>query len=68
MATDGSNWCIGRFGDDYNWWTHEASDNIFHDIAVGILDPKQIEHKTDLLSQLKQYRLSDKIINGAFIL
>ncbi|MDR1891195.1 MAG: hypothetical protein LBQ23_03405 [Puniceicoccales bacterium] len=67
MATDESNWCIVQLGDDYNWWIHEASDNTFYDTDLGILDPKQVEHMADLLSQLKQYGLSDEIINSAFI-
>ncbi|MDR1173525.1 MAG: hypothetical protein LBK24_01885 [Puniceicoccales bacterium] len=67
MAMDAGKWCIVRLGDDYNWWVHEASDDTFCDTELGILDPKQIEHMTDLLDQLKQYGLDDEVVNGAFI-
>jgi hypothetical protein len=67
MAMEEDKWCVVRLDDDYNWWVHEVSDNTFYDTELGILDPKQVEHMTDLLSQLKQYGLDDEIVSNAFI-
>jgi hypothetical protein len=55
-------------GEDGNWWVHDISDEIVSDVEMtGILDPKQVEHMVDLLSQLRKYGLNDEIVNGAFI-
>ena len=68
MSVDRKNWCIVQLGEDYNWWVHEASDDINVDAEMdGILDPKQVDHMSDLLTQLRPYGLSDEIVNNAFI-
>jgi hypothetical protein len=68
MVDEKGSWCIVCMGDDCNWWVYEASDEINFDTeSSGILDPKQVEHMIDMLSQLKQYGLSEEIVNGAFI-
>ncbi|MDR1433191.1 MAG: hypothetical protein LBI61_02515 [Puniceicoccales bacterium] len=66
-ADDRGNWCVIYLGDDYNWWVHDASDSVSSDVeSQGIIDPKQVEHMADLLSQLRQYGLNDEIVSCAF--
>lgn len=69
MTTDKSSWCIIRLGEDYNWWVHESSDDVHCDTEyAGILDPKQLERVSDLLSALRPYGLKDEVVNNALVL
>ncbi|MDR2737347.1 MAG: hypothetical protein LBB18_00180 [Puniceicoccales bacterium] len=68
MAANSGSWCVVYLGDDFNWWIQDMSDEVSPDTEMmGILDPKQVEHMVDLLSQLRKYGLNDEIVNGAFI-
>ncbi|MDR1595381.1 MAG: hypothetical protein LBR91_00445 [Puniceicoccales bacterium] len=63
-----NSWCVVCIGDDYNWWVHEAGDDVNLDAgSSGIIDPKQVEHMVDLLDQLRPYGLDNEIVSSAFI-
>lgn len=60
-------WCIARLGNDLNWWIQEISDEIHWDVdGLGIIDPRQLQHITDLLEPLQEYNFDPQIFENAF--
>lgn len=67
QATPNLDWCIVRLGKDMNWWVEEISDEIHWDVdGLGILDPRQFSHITDLLEPLQAYDFDPQIVENAF--
>ncbi len=67
QATPNLDWCTVRLGNDMNWWVEEISDEIHWDVdGLGILDPRQFSHITDLLEPLQAYDFEPQIVENAF--
>lgn len=62
-------WCTVRFDDATSkWWVKETSDPRHYDPdGLGILDPRQLPWVLDLLDPLREYGLSNEIIEAAFV-
>ncbi len=60
-------WCKARFGEDMNWWVQETSDPVHWDVdGLGIIDPRQFQHITELLEPLQEYGLQPELVDNAF--
>ena len=60
-------WCIGRLGEDGNWWLEETSNDIHWDLdGTGLIDPKQMSFINDSIEPLRDYGLESEIIDSAF--
>lgn len=60
-------WCKARLGEDMNWWVKETSDPLHWDIdGLGIIDPRQFQHITELLEPLQEYGLQNELVDDAF--
>jgi hypothetical protein len=61
-------WCIVRLGEDHNWWVDEVSDPVRWDVdGLSIVDPRQVDHLTDLVEALRDYGFDQDIMDAAFI-
>ncbi len=61
-------WCIVRLGDDHNWWVVETSDPVRWDVdGLSIIDPRQIQHLTELVDPLRDYGFDQDVFESAFI-
>ena len=61
-------WCIVRLGDDHNWWVAETSDPVRWDVdGLSIIDPRQIQHLTELVDPLRDYGFDQDVFEAAFI-
>jgi hypothetical protein len=62
-------WCTVRFdAATSKWWVKETSDPRHYDPdGLGILDPRQLPWILDLLDPLREYGLSNEIIEAAFV-
>ena len=61
-------WCIVHLGEDLNWWVDETSDDIHWDVdALGIIDPRQLDHVLDLLEALREYGYEPESAESAFL-
>lgn len=66
-STSKLNWCKARFGEDMNWWVQETSDPLHWDIdGLGIVDPRQFQHITELIEPLQEYGLQNELVDDAF--
>ena len=46
-------WCIVRLGENENWWVDSISDQENWDVDdLGIIDPKQFLHLSELLGSM----------------
>jgi hypothetical protein len=60
-------WCKARLGEDMNWWVKETSDPLHWDVdGLGIIDPRQFQHITELLEPLQEYGLQNELVDAAF--
>jgi len=60
-------WCKARLGEDMNWWIKETSDPLHWDVdGLGIIDPRQFQHITELLEPLQEYGLQNELVDDAF--
>ena len=62
-------WCTIRFKDkEGNWWVKENSDpKHYEPDGLGILDPFQFPWILDMLDPLREYGLSNEILEAAFV-
>jgi len=62
-------WCTIRLKKDTNrWWVKENSDSKHYDPdGLGILDPHQLPWILDNLDPLREYGLSNEILEAAFV-
>jgi len=50
-----------------NWWIKETSDPLHWDVdGLGIIDPRQFQHITELLEPLQEYGLQNELVDDAF--
>ena len=60
-------WCIVRLGKDENWWVESISDKENWDIDdLGIIDPKQFLHISELLDSMTEFGLDSQFVDEAF--
>ncbi|HVM61447.1 MAG TPA: hypothetical protein VMV72_11340 [Verrucomicrobiae bacterium] len=60
-------WIIARLGDDMNWWLAESSEDIFWgEGGRGLLDPRQVAHLADALSEYQPYGLRRHLFDASF--
>ena len=60
-------WCIVLLGDDNNWWVESISDNENWDLDdLGIIDPKQFLHISELLDSMTEFGLESQLVDEAF--
>ena len=60
-------WCKARLGEDMNWWVKETSDPVHWDVdGLGIIDPRQFQHITELPEPLQEYGLQNELVDDAF--
>ena len=61
-------WCIVRLGEDHNWWVGETSDPVHWDVdGLSIIDPRQVDHITELVEPLREYGFDANLFERAFI-
>jgi hypothetical protein len=62
-------WCTVKFDSKTSkWWLKETSDPRHYDPdGLGILDPRQLPWVLDQLDPLREYGLSNEIIEAAFV-
>ena len=62
-------WCTVRYDAAASrWWTKETSDpRHYEPDGLGVLDPRQLPWILDLLDPLREYGLSNEIIEAAFV-
>lgn len=67
QSTSKLTWCKARFGEDMNWWVQETSDPLHWDVeGLGIIDPRQFQHITELIEPLQEYGLQNELVDDAF--
>jgi len=60
-------WCIVRLNEDRNWWVESISDQENWDVEdLGIIDPKQFLHISELLDSMNEFGLDSQIVDEAF--
>jgi hypothetical protein len=60
-------WCIVRLGENENWWVDSISDHENWDVDdLGIIDPKQFLHFSELLDSMTEFGLESQMIDEAF--
>ena len=60
-------WCIVRREDDEKWWVDSISDKENWDVGdLGIIDPKQFLHISELLDSMIVYGLESQLVDEAF--
>ena len=62
-------WSTVRFDSKTSkWWVKETSDSRHYDPdGLGVLDPRQLPWVLDMLDPLREYGLSNEIIEAAFV-
>lgn len=62
-------WCTIRYKKETgNWWVKENSDPKHYDPdGLGILDPHQFPWVLDMMDPLREYGLSNEILEAAFV-
>ncbi|MFZ9682197.1 MAG: hypothetical protein ACO3DQ_03205 [Cephaloticoccus sp.] len=61
-------WCVVRLGEDHNWWVAETSDPVRWDVdGLSIIDPRQVDHLTELVDPLRDYGFDQDVFEAAFI-
>ena len=62
-------WCTIRFKEKAgNWWVKDNSDPKHYDPdGLGILDPFQLPWVLDMMDPLREYGLSNEILEAAFV-
>lgn len=62
-------WCTVRFDEPTaKWWAKETSDpRHYEPDGLGVLDPRQLPWVLDMLDPLREYGLSNEIIEAAFV-
>ena len=62
-------WCTIRFKEkEGNWWVKENSDpKHYEPDGLGILDPYQFPWILDMMDPLREYGLSNEILEAAFV-
>ncbi|MEI7651317.1 MAG: hypothetical protein WCJ96_04845, partial [Verrucomicrobiota bacterium] len=62
-------WCTIRFKEkEGNWWVKENSDpKHYEPDGLGILDPFQFPWVLDMMDPLREYGLSNEILEAAFV-
>jgi len=62
-------WCTVRFdAATSKWWAKETSDpRHYEPDGLGVLDPRQLPWVLDLLDPLREYGLSNEIVEAAFV-
>lgn len=67
QSTTKLSWCKARLGEDMNWWVLETSDPVHWDVdGLGIIDPRQFQHITELIEPLQEYGLQNELVDDAF--
>ncbi len=67
-ATSTLDWCVVRLGEDHNWWVAETSDPVRWDVdGLSIIDPRQVDHLTELVDPLRDYGFDQDVFEAAFI-
>ena len=60
-------WCIVRLGENENWWVDSISDQENWDVDdLGIIDPKQFLHISELLDSMTEFGLESQMVDEAF--
>jgi hypothetical protein len=60
-------WCIVRHEEDEKWWVDSISDKENWDVGdLGIIDPKQFLHISELLDSMIVYGLESQLVDEAF--
>ena len=60
-------WCIVRLGKNENWWVDSISDQENWDVDdLGIIDPKQFLHISELLDSMTEFGLESQMVDEAF--
>ena len=60
-------WCIVRLGENENWWVDSISDHENWDVDdLGIIDPKQFLHFSELLDSMTEFGLESQMVDEAF--
>ena len=60
-------WCIVRLGEDENWWVESISDKENWDVEdLGIIDPKQFLHISELIDSMTEFGLDSQLVDEAF--
>ena len=60
-------WCIVRLGKNENWWVDTISDQENWDVGnLGIIDPKQFLHISELLDSMTEFGLESQVVDEAF--
>ena len=60
-------WCIVRLGENENWWVDSISDRENWDVDdLGIIDPKQFLHISELLDSMTEFGLESQMVDEAF--
>ncbi len=60
-------WCIVRLGENENWWVDSISDQENWDVDdLGIIDPKQFLHLSELLGSMTEFGLESQLVDEAF--
>lgn len=69
VTTSKLTWCTIRFHEkDGTWWVKENSDpKHYEPDGLGILDPYQFPWVLDMMDPLREYGLSNEILEAAFV-
>lgn len=60
-------WCIVRLGKDEKWWVDSISDQENWDVEdLGIVDPKQFLHISELIDSMTEFGLDSQLVDEAF--
>ena len=60
-------WIIVRLGDDMNWWLEKTSDDFaWPEGVLGVLDPRQVAHLTEQLTDYRGHDLTLRRFADAF--
>ena len=60
-------WCIVRLDEDENWWVESFSDKENWDVEdLGIIDPKQFLHISELIDSMTEFGLDSQLVDEAF--
>ena len=60
-------WCIVRLDEDENWWVESISDKENWDVEdLGIIDPKQFLHISELIDSMTEFGLDSQLVDEAF--
>ena len=60
-------WIIVRLGNDMNWWLESTGDDFaWPEGGVGVLDPRQVAHLTEQLTDYRGHGLTPRRFADAF--